>query len=106
MITRHFGRGQITYVGTALDNKLMSGMADWLVKSSGVTPVFGPVPEGIEVTRRVGQGANVFVLINFKQEKQTVNLPRMMNSLLDQKEVKSIELSQYGVAVLQDSGRH
>ena len=106
VITRHFGRGQITYVGTALDNKLMSGMADWLVKSSAVTPVFGPVPEGIEVTRRVGQGTNVFVLINFKQEKQTVDLPRTMKSLLDQKEVKSIELSQYGVAVLQDSGKH
>ena len=106
VITRHFGRGQITYVGTALDNKLMSGMADWLVKSSGVTPVFGPVPEGIEVTRRVGQGPNVFVLINFKQEKQTVNLPSTMKSLLDQKEVKSIELSQYGVAVLQDSGKN
>jgi beta-galactosidase len=106
VISRRFGRGQITYVGTALDNKLMIGLAEWLAKTSGVKPVFGPVPDGIEVSRRVGRGPNVFVLINFKNETQTVNLPRTMKSLLDQKEVESVELSQYGVAVVQDSDKH
>ncbi len=54
VITRHYGRGQITYVGTALDGKLMNSAAEWLAKNSGVSPVFGPVPDGIEVSRRVG----------------------------------------------------
>jgi beta-galactosidase len=103
VITHRYGRGQITYVGTALDQQLMGNTAEWLVKNSGVTPVFGPVPEGIEVSRRVGPGSNVFVLINFRKEVQTVNLPRPMKSLLDQKEVKSLDLAQFGVAVLQDS---
>jgi beta-galactosidase len=106
VITRHFGRGQITYVGTALDEKLMGGAAEWLVKNSGVSPVFGPVPDGIEVTRRVGSRSSIFVLINFNNEKQNVPLPRSMKSLLDQKEVKSVELLQYGVAVLQDTLKH
>ncbi len=106
VITRHYGRGQITYVGTALDDKLMTSTAEWLAKDSGVSPVFGPVPDGIEVTRRTGPESSVFVLINFHKDRQTVNLPRAMKSLLDQKDVKSVELSQYGVAVLQDSGKH
>ena len=105
VITRHFGRGQITYVGTALDDKLMISMAEWLAKNSGVTRVFGPVPEGIEVTRRVGQESNVFVLINFNKERQIISLPRTMKSLLDQKEVQSVELPQYGVAVLLEQGK-
>ncbi len=106
VITRHFGRGQITYVGTILGDKLMKSTAEWLVKASGVTPVFGAVPDGIEVTRRVGPGASVFVVINFNKETQTVSLPRAMNSLLEQKEVTKVELAQYGVAVLQDQGKH
>jgi beta-galactosidase len=105
VITRHYGRGQITYVGSALDEKLMSSTAEWLAKNSGVTLVFGPVPDGIEVTRRVGQGSSVFVLTNFTKESQSVSLPRTMKSLLDQKNVKSVELPQYGVAVLQDQGK-
>jgi|SRR5450432_1556866 len=102
VISRHFGKGQITYVGTALDEKLMGSMAQWLVKSSGITPVFGAVPEGIEVSRRVKHGAAVYVLINFKKERQRVVLPKPMLSLLDEKEVSSIDLFPYGVAVLLD----
>jgi beta-galactosidase GanA len=77
-------------------------MAQWLVKSSGITPVFGAVPEGIEVSRRVKHGAAVYVLINFKKERQRVVLPKPMLSLLDEKEVSSIDLFPYGVAVLLD----
>ncbi len=106
VITRRYGRGQITYVGTELDDKLMNSTAEWLARNSGVTQAFGPVPDGIEVTRRVSPESTVFVLINFNKEKQIVNLPRTMKSLLDGKEVKSVELPQYGVAVLQESGKH
>jgi hypothetical protein len=42
------------------------------------------------------------VLINFKKEKQNVTLPRVMRSLLDQKDASTVELPQYGVAVLLD----
>jgi beta-galactosidase len=105
VITRRYGKGQITYVGAVLDDKLMTATAEWLVKKSGVTPVFGPVPDGIEVSRRVNNGSAVFVLINFKKKKQIVSLPRMMRSFLDQKDINSIDLPQYGVAVLLDQGK-
>ena len=105
VITRHYGQGQITYVGAVLDEKLMSSTAEWLAKNSGIAPVFGPVPDGIEVSRRVKNGSAVFVLINFQKEKKNVPLPRAMRSLLDQKEVTSVDLAQYGVAVLLDPSK-
>ncbi|HMD42530.1 MAG TPA: beta-galactosidase [Candidatus Acidoferrum sp.] len=102
VITRRYGRGQITYVGAPLSDSLMAPFAEWLSQVSGVQPVFGPVADGVEVNRRVGENSNVFVLINFNKEKQSVALPHPMRSLLDQKEVSGIELPQYGVVVLLD----
>jgi beta-galactosidase len=108
IITHRYGRGQITYVGAPLNESLMTPLGEWLIKTSGVQPAFGPVPEGVEVNRRIGKGSSVFVLINFKKEKQSVALPRPMKSLLDQKQkdVTGVELSQYGVAVLLDQTKH
>jgi beta-galactosidase len=105
-ITRRYGRGRITYVGSVLDAKLMTAAAEWMAKSSQVTAALGPVPDGIEVNRRVGKDSLVFVLINFKAQNQDVKLPRAMRSLLDKKEVTHVELPQYGVAVLAEQGKH
>jgi beta-galactosidase len=102
ILTRNYGRGRITSIGAVLDDKLTEGAAQWMAKTAGITPVFGPVPDGIEVSRRVGPGGAVFVLINFRAEKQSVALPRPMLSLLDQHDVTQLELPQYGVAVLAD----
>jgi beta-galactosidase GanA len=63
-------------------------------------------PDGIEVSRRAGKDASVFVLINFKRESQDVKLPRGMKSLLEKKEVTHVVLPQYGVAILQEQGKH
>jgi len=102
VVTRKVGRGQITYIGGMLSNDLVAAAAQWMAKSSGISPVFGPVADGIEVSRRTGGNGSVFVLINFGGEKQSVALPRTMQSLLDQHETKQVELPQYGVAVLAD----
>jgi beta-galactosidase len=103
VMTRALGKGRITYIGTILDDKLMNSAARWMAKQAGIEPVFGPVPDGVEVNRRVGDEKHVFVLINFAQEKQKVALPRSMLSVLDGTRITSVELAQYGVAVLQDS---
>src|SRR5437660_1454756 len=103
---------------TILDPNLITALAQWMVNVSGVTPVFGPVPDGIEVNRRVGPGSTVFVLVNFNSEKQLVPLPRPMKSILHQldspdepqlsqpdtaqAEVTQVELSRYGVVILLD----
>ncbi len=100
-ITRVYGKGRITYIGAVLDDKLMDAAAAWMVKTSGVTPVFGAVPDGVEVSRRLGDGKKVYVLINFAPESRTVQLPRPMKRLLGQGD--SVVLPTYGVEVLTEN---
>jgi hypothetical protein len=41
----------------------MTAAAEWMAKTSQVSATFGKVPDGIEVSRRVGKDSSVFVLI-------------------------------------------
>jgi len=102
VITRACGKGRITYVGAVLDDKLMAAAAEWMTEKSGVTPVFGPVPDGVEVSRRVAPGKQVFILINYAPEARRVALPRSMKLVLDGKPADAVELPPYGVAVALD----
>ena len=87
-----------------LDDKTMAVAADWMVKQSGVNAALGPVPDGIEVCRREGDGKRIFVLINFLRKPQRVALPRAMKSmLLGTGDVTSVSLPPYGVEVLSES---
>jgi len=99
-VTRRYGKGRITYLGAVLDDPVMASSAEWLVKESGVQPVFGPVPEGVEVSRRVGEGKQVYVLINHTQEERRVRLNHSMRLLLQDKQGASMSLPPYGVEVL------
>ena len=101
-VTRSYGKGRITYIGAILDDKLMAAAAEWMVQKSGVTPVFGSLPEGVEVSRRTGGGKQVFILINYGQESRRVTLPRPMKVLLENKQAETLELAPYGVSVLLD----
>ena len=102
VLTRRYGRGRITYIGAVLNDHLMAAAAQWLAKSAEIAPALGPVPDGIEVNRRVGPNGSVFVLVNFRAQTQNVTLPRAMQSLFDQREVTQLQLPQYAVAVLSD----
>ncbi len=99
-ISRPYGKGRITYIGAILDDKLTAAAAQWMVKQSGVTPVFGPVPDGVEVTRRIGGGKQVFILINYAQENRTVTLPYSMKALLANRQADKVDLPPYGVEIL------
>jgi len=101
-ITRPYGKGRITYIGTILDDKLMASAAEWMVHSSGVVPAFGPLPDGVEASRRSGNGKDVFVLVNFSQKSQQVVLPHGMNLLLSGKEGDAVQLPPYGVEIAVD----
>jgi beta-galactosidase len=105
VVTRRYGRGQITYIGGVLDEKLTAAAVDWMTKTSGVTPAFGSVPDGIEAARRVGPNGSVYILINWNAVQKVVGLPRPMQSLLDQREVTQVELGQYGVAILSERSK-
>jgi beta-galactosidase len=106
VVTRRYGKGRITYIGAVLDDKLVSAAAQRMAKTSEITAAFGPVPNGIEASRRVGPDGSVFVLINFNAQEQHVSLPRTMKSLIDQREVTQVDLPHYGVAVLLDAQKH
>jgi len=102
VITRTYGKGRITYIGAVLDEKLMAAAAAWMIQKSAVTPVFGPVPEGVEVSRRVGPDKQVFVFVNYAQENRRVTLSHAMKLVLDGQQQTSINLPPYGVAVALD----
>ena len=100
VITRPYGKGRITYIGAVLDDKLMASAAEWMVQKADVTPVFGPVPDGVEVSRRIGGGKEVFILINYAAERREVKLPRPMKALLAHPEADKVDLAPYGVEIL------
>jgi len=100
-ITRKVGRGQITYIGAWMDDATMLKAAKWMTETSGVTAAFGPVPDGVDVYPREGDGKKVFIFVNFNKERQTVKLPSTMHDVLEDKDENTVSLEHYGVAVLQ-----
>ncbi len=73
-----------------------------MTREAGVTAAFGPVPEGVDVSRRVGSDKQVFVIINYSQQNREVALPHSMNLVLDGKPGNVVRLPPYGVAVALD----
>ena len=103
VITRKIGKGSITYVGVWMDDAGMAKLAQWMTNMSGVTPAFGPVPEGVEVDPRYGKDHTVFILVNLAKGTQIVPLPRSMQDVLNGGSVQSVNLPRYGVAVLSEA---
>lgn len=104
IITRKVGAGRITYVGGQFDANTMWAFTEWATKASGVTPALGPVPEGVEVCRRVGGGKEVFILINHTKETKSIALPRKLRDVLhdDASPVSALTLGPQEIAVLTD----
>jgi len=102
-VTRGYGKGRITYIAAVLDEKLMAAAAEWMAEGSGVKAILGPVPDGVELSRRRGNGKDVFILINTTQEARSLDLPRTMKQLLTGKETSSVALGPYGVEVLEEA---
>ncbi len=84
-----------------MDDATLLTAAKWMTEKSGVTTACGPVPEGVDVYPREGAGKKVFILVNFNKAPQRVTLPSSMRSILDGKDVTTISLNRYGVAILQ-----
>jgi beta-galactosidase len=106
VLSRKVGKGRITYVGAWLDNSLMRAATEWMIRLGGLEPALGPVPEGVEVSRRVGAGKEVFVLVNHTKTPQHVTLPRPMRRVLHDNAVTStVDLPPRGVEVLLLGGR-
>jgi beta-galactosidase len=101
VISRKVGKGRITYVGAQLSEDVMGKLAQWMVDDSGVKPALGSVPDGVEVSRRAGEGKEVFILVNSTPAPQTISLPRPMRELLkDAAAATSLTLPAGDVGVL------
>lgn len=98
-----YGKGRITYIGAVLDDKIMADAAEWMMKKSGAAQASISVPDGVEVSRRTGDGRKVFVLVNFTRTPQHVALPHPMKALLEQKQEGAVDLPAYGVEILVDT---
>jgi beta-galactosidase len=101
VLTRRAGKGSITYVGALFDAALMGRAMETIAKSAGVGAPFGPVPDGVEVSRRTGPQGDVFILVNLGRPPQTIALPKPMKDVLAGGAPKaSVSLPRFGVAVL------
>jgi hypothetical protein len=47
VLSHKYGKARITYIGAILDDKTMAAAAKWMVEKKRITPVFGPVPDGV-----------------------------------------------------------
>jgi beta-galactosidase len=103
VITRQLGKGSITYIGAVFDDNLTAAAAQWMLDESGVTPALGPVPDGIEVCPRSGNGKQFYILINWASDTRHITLPHTMKLLLAGTQADSFDLRQYGVEVLADT---
>jgi beta-galactosidase len=102
ILSRHVGKGRITYIGAVLDPALMHSLLQRFAEDAGLQPEFGPIPEGIEICRRVGNGHTVFILINHSSATQEVALPKPMKDVLRANSpVDKITLDPQGIAVLE-----
>ena len=79
----------------------MQAATQWIVRESGLQPALGPVPEGVEVSRRVGDGKEIFILVNHTKSPQHVALPHSMRRVLyGGEQVSALDLPARGVEVL------
>ncbi len=101
-VTRKVGKGSITYIAAALDATAMQAAAQWMIGDAGLQAILPGVPAVVDVAIRSGEGRRVFLLTNYGETVQTVTLPKAMTDVLGKGEVTSVQLPQYGVAVLQE----
>jgi beta-galactosidase len=102
-----YGQGTLTYLGTLLDPTSMSAFIKQALDSAGVASTFGPLPENVEVTRRVAADRTVYILINHGKQVRTLTLPGTMYDILaDKRAIRNISLASQGVAVLEELHAH
>ena len=99
-ITRHVGKGSITYIGTVLDASAMQTLTRWMLSQARVAPATLVVPEGVEANVRSDAHHDVRILINLSGKEQDISLPATMKDELNGGQPHSIHMQVSGVAVL------
>jgi beta-galactosidase len=101
-LRRAYGRGDITYLGALFDPHLTRHLLRRALAAAGVRSSIGPLPAGVELMRRYGQGREVMILINHGAATRTVKLPGILRDVLHPgAKVGAVTLRAQGVAVLE-----
>ena len=103
-ITRKVGQGRITYIGAALEGDQLTGAISWAMKDAAVTPEFGSLPPGVDLTIRKDATHEVWTLINLGKADappRTITLPAGFSNVLTSDPATSITLNRFDVIILQ-----
>ena len=102
-ITRKVGSGSITYIGADLEGDTLTNAAKWMVADANLQPAFGTLPPGVDLYIRSDAHHEVWILINFGDTPQTINLPSAFEDVLSNtsKATRSVTLNRFDVVVLQ-----
>ena len=99
-VTRHAGKGRITYIGAELDQPVMAKAAAWMIAQSGLTPMLPDLPPTVDVAIRSGNGKRLILVTNYAPNDVTLTLPTPMENLLTAQTASTVTLPRYGVAIL------
>ncbi len=99
MITRTIGKGSITYLGAIPDPALMQVILQSAAAAANIKPVFGPVPAGVEVCRRIAPDHTAYILINHSNTTRQITLSSAMHEVLTNRDEASVTLAPQAVAV-------
>ena len=100
-ITRKVGSGSITYIGADLEGDTLANAAKWMIADAGVHPEFGTLPPGVDLYIRKDAHHEVWILINFGAQPQTVTLPSSFENVLAGGTTQSATLKRFDVVILQ-----
>jgi beta-galactosidase len=101
-LTRKVGNGSITYIGAALDGETMKAAAGWMLEQSGIRPAILAMPEGVDLYVRGNAEKEVWILINFGDQTQQVQVPAGFTDVLHGGSAgRAVSLKRFDVAVLE-----
>jgi len=102
-VTRHVGRGTISYFGALFDKAVTAKLIDQALTDARVARDFA-TPADVELMTRDGRGRHIVILINHGRTARHVPLPAAMTDVLNGGTTQAVDLAAEGVAVLQTGG--
>ncbi len=105
VVSRNYGKGQITYIGCDFDPVLMSAFVSGELNAADVKPLVRGLPENVEVMRRSApDGTTVWIFENHGMQPVHVDAGAPGTDLLSGKTTMPEQIPAHGVVVWKLSG--
>lgn len=105
--SRAYGAGRITYVGTLPDPLFGSALAEWVLRSAGVSPAGEGLPESVRVTRSTTRdGRRLAFVANWSFDPHVLTEPPVAGTLLFSGEPVGAqrELAPWDIQIIVEAG--